>query len=100
MMVRFGDIADPKTVERVDPCDLAKSFGPGVQFARATIAVTDEQLADNLAAADLVLTGEDIAALEEVSRPPLLYPYWHQAASARDRLGAADRILLDPHLQA
>lgn len=43
MMVRFGDIADPKTVERVDPCDLARSFGPGVRLARATIAVTDER---------------------------------------------------------
>lgn len=43
MMVRFGDIADPKTVERVDPCNLARSFGPGVRLARVTIAVTDER---------------------------------------------------------
>lgn len=43
MMVRFGDIANPKTVERVDPCDLAKSLGSGVRLARATIAVTDER---------------------------------------------------------
>ena len=38
--------------------------------------------------------------LEEVSRPPLLYPYWHQAWTAKDRLGAADLALLGPYLQA
>ena len=57
------------------------------------------QLADNLAAADLLLTEQDVSRLEEVSRPPLLYPYWHQAASASDRLGAADLALLAPFLE-
>jgi aryl-alcohol dehydrogenase-like predicted oxidoreductase len=61
-------------------------------------ARTEEQLADNLGAADLSLTGEELARLEEVSRPPLLYPYWHQAKTARDRLGPADLSLLGPHL--
>ncbi|MEN9924232.1 MAG: hypothetical protein RL268_358 [Pseudomonadota bacterium] len=42
MLVRFADLRDPKTVERVDPKDLAKSFGPGVQLTRITIAMTDE----------------------------------------------------------
>lgn len=42
MLVRFRDIADPKTVERVDPNDLAKSFGPGVRLKRATIEITDD----------------------------------------------------------
>jgi aryl-alcohol dehydrogenase-like predicted oxidoreductase len=61
-------------------------------------ARTDAQLADNLAAADLVLTDEETATLEQVSRPPLPYPYWHQRAAAADRLSAADRVLLDPYL--
>jgi aryl-alcohol dehydrogenase-like predicted oxidoreductase len=61
-------------------------------------ARTDEQLADNLGAADLSLSGEELARLEEVSRPPLLYPYWHQAKTAADRLGPADLVLLGPHL--
>ena len=52
-------------------------------------ARTSEQLADNLGAADLSLTAEELARLEEVSRPPLLYPYWHQAKTAIDRLGPA-----------
>ena len=61
-------------------------------------ARTDEQLADNLAAADLSLTAEERARLDEVSRPPLLYPYWHQAKTAADRLGPADLSLLGPYL--
>ncbi|TQS44731.1 aldo/keto reductase [Cryptosporangium phraense] len=61
-------------------------------------ARTEEQLADNLAAAELTLSDDEVAALEQVSRPPLLYPYWHQRAAASDRLGAPDRVLLDPYL--
>ena len=61
-------------------------------------ARTDEQLEDNLAAADLQLSDDERARLEEVSRPPLIYPHWHQAKTARDRLGAADLALLEPYL--
>ncbi len=61
-------------------------------------ARTSEQLADNLAAADLVLTDEERSRLDKVSAPPLLYPYWHQAKTARDRLSPADLTLLGPHL--
>ncbi|WP_441115541.1 aldo/keto reductase [Nonomuraea sp. ZG12] len=61
-------------------------------------ARTSEQLADNLAAADLKLSDEERARLDEVSRQPLLYPYWHQAATASDRLSPADLTLLGPHL--
>jgi aryl-alcohol dehydrogenase-like predicted oxidoreductase len=61
-------------------------------------ARTDEQLADNLAAAELELSAEERARLDAVSAPPLLYPYWHQAKTASDRLGEADLALLAPHL--
>jgi aryl-alcohol dehydrogenase-like predicted oxidoreductase len=61
-------------------------------------ARTGEQLADNLAAADLTLTAEERAKLDAASAPPLLYPYWHQAKTARDRLSPADLTLLGPHL--
>ena len=61
-------------------------------------ARTGEQLADNLAAAELELTDDEVDRLEQVSRPPLLYPYWHQAKTARDRLSAADLTLLGRHL--
>jgi aryl-alcohol dehydrogenase-like predicted oxidoreductase len=61
-------------------------------------ARTDEQLADNLGAADLRLSDGELQRLEEVSRPPLIYPHWHQAKTARDRLSAADLALLGPHV--
>ena len=61
-------------------------------------ARNERQLADNLAAADLVLDPAEVAKLETVSRPPLLYPYWHQRNAASERLSAADRVLLEPYL--
>jgi aryl-alcohol dehydrogenase-like predicted oxidoreductase len=63
-------------------------------------ARTDEQLADNLRAAELELSDEEVHRLEEVSRPPLPYPLWHQAKTAADRLGPADLAVLRPHLDA
>ena len=62
-------------------------------------ARTDEQLADNLAAAELELSADEAARLEEVSRPPLLYPYWHQRKTAADRLSSADLSLIGPYLE-
>jgi aryl-alcohol dehydrogenase-like predicted oxidoreductase len=59
---------------------------------------TPEQFADNLASAELKLSEEETKQLEEASRPPLLYPYWHQAWTAKDRLGKADLALLAPYL--
>ncbi len=61
-------------------------------------ARTDEQLADNLKAAELTLSADELARLEQVSRPPLPYPYWHQRDNANDRLGPADLALLKPYL--
>ncbi len=61
-------------------------------------ARTDEQLADNLEAAELSLSEEERGRLDEVSAPPLIYPFWHQAKTASDRLGPADLPLLTPHL--
>ena len=63
-------------------------------------ARTDAQLSDNLAAADLELSADEIQRLEEVSRPPLIYPYWHQRNTAADRLSEADLSLIGPYLAA
>jgi aryl-alcohol dehydrogenase-like predicted oxidoreductase len=84
----------------VSPAQIALSWllaRPGI----TTVIVgarTDEQLADNLAAVELELTADEHARLEEVSRPPLLYPFWHQCNTANDRLSDADLSLLGPHL--
>jgi aryl-alcohol dehydrogenase-like predicted oxidoreductase len=61
-------------------------------------ARTGDQLADNLAAASLTLGAEERAQLDQVSAPPLIYPYWHQAKAARDRLSPADLTLLGSYL--
>ena len=62
-------------------------------------ARTDAQLADNLAAAKLVLTPEEQVRLDKVSLTPLQYPYWHQVKTASERLSPADRSLLGPRLK-
>jgi aryl-alcohol dehydrogenase-like predicted oxidoreductase len=56
----------------------------------------DEQLRDNLAAADLALTPDEIQALDRVSAPAMIYPHWHQAMHAKERFGPADLVLHGP----
>jgi aryl-alcohol dehydrogenase-like predicted oxidoreductase len=56
---------------------------------------TAAQFADNIAAVSLRLTAEDLGRLNTVSRPPLIYPYWHQGQFAVDRFSAADRAVHD-----
>jgi diketogulonate reductase-like aldo/keto reductase len=77
---------------------LAYTLGrPGIT-SLVVGARTDAQLADNLAAADLTLTAEETARLDAASLPRLLYPYWHQAKTAKERLSAADLSLLQPFI--
>lgn len=61
-------------------------------------ARTEEQLSDNLAAAELTLSADELDRLDAVSASPLMYPYWHQAATSSDRLSPADLTLLARHL--
>jgi hypothetical protein len=44
LLVRFRDLADPKSVERVDPDDLANSFGGGVTLKAITVARTEAKV--------------------------------------------------------
>jgi aryl-alcohol dehydrogenase-like predicted oxidoreductase len=86
--------------EGVTPAQVALAWLLGRPGVTSLVigARTDVQLADNLKAADLRLTAEEAARLEQVSRPPLLYPYWHQQDTAADRLSPADLVLIGPHL--
>jgi len=78
---------------------LAYTLGrPGVS-SLVIGARTTEQLADNLAAASLTLSDEERGQLDKISAPPLIYPYWHQAKTASDRLSPADLTLLGPYIQ-
>lgn len=56
-------------------------------------ARTPDQLAQTLGAADLVLTEAERARLDEVSRPALIYPHWHQNQFAKPSFGPADWAL-------
>jgi len=60
---------------------------------------TDAHFADNLKAADFKLTAKEVALLDAVSQPPLIYPYWHQNWTASDRLSEADLVLHRPYLK-
>lgn len=46
LLVTFDDVSDPMTVKRVDPDDLAASFGPGVTLKRITLEITDEPVTE------------------------------------------------------
>ena len=58
-----------------------------------------QQFEDNLKAAELKLSDEEVKQLDAVSRPPLIYPYWHQSFTAQDRLGEADRVLHEGYVE-
>ena len=60
---------------------------------------TEAQFRDNLASANVKLTADERARLDQVSLPPLIYPYWHQSWTAKDRFGPADLALHAPHLE-
>ncbi len=44
MLVRFRDMADPTTVERVDPDNLAAAFGDGVKLRRIIVQATEDEV--------------------------------------------------------
>ena len=47
-LVRFRDLSDPRSVEKVLPTNLASSFGPGVRLKRITIQVTDDDVTEGI----------------------------------------------------
>ncbi|MEM8851797.1 MAG: aldo/keto reductase [Pseudomonadota bacterium] len=64
--------------------------------AVATLVVggrTEAQFRETLGACDLTLTEDEVAKLDAVSRPPLIYPYWHQNQFAKPRFSDADWAL-------
>jgi aryl-alcohol dehydrogenase-like predicted oxidoreductase len=48
-------------------------------------ARTAEQLADNLKTTDWQMTPEEVARLDEISKPPKIYPYWFLALALHDQ---------------
>ena len=93
-------LVDIAGAHAASPAQVALAWLLGKPAVTSVIigARTDEQLRDNLGGADLTLTADDRAALDKVSAPELIYPHWHQLATANDRLSAADLALLGQHL--
>lgn len=83
----------------VSPAQTALAYLLGRPAVTSLIigARTEEQLADNLRAVDWTLDDTERARLDEISAPRLIYPYWHQANTASERLSAADESLLHPY---
>lgn len=50
MLVTFGDIDDPTSVERVDTDDLAARFGMGYALERITVQITDDPVTTGIEA--------------------------------------------------
>jgi len=91
-------IAEARNVPPVQVA-LAWSLGrPGIT-SLVIGARNEQQLKQNLPSVEMKLTQDECDKLNEVSAPTLLYPYWHQASTARDRLGAADLVLLAPFVK-
>lgn len=67
---------------------------PGVSAA-VVGARTPGQLEDSIGGTEIGLEPQDVAAIDAVCPPPILYPYWHQATTALDRPGSAQRDLLE-----
>ena len=59
--------------------------GPIVFGAR-----TDQQLRESLAVAAMTLTPEQHARIEAVARPAPVYPFWHRALTASERLNPVE----------
>ena len=85
---RIVDVLTEISSQRgVSPAQVALNWvmsKPGV----STVIVgarTEEQLRDNLAAAQWQLSAEEVARLDEVSKTPEPYPYWHQHKFGAER---------------
>ena len=53
------------------------------------------QFEETLGACEMALDDEEVARLDAASRPPLIYPHWHQHQFAAPRFSQADRALHD-----
>ncbi|MBV8816565.1 MAG: aldo/keto reductase [Verrucomicrobia bacterium] len=85
----------------VSPAQVALAYLLGRPAVTSLVigARTEEQLKNNLGTANLKLASEEQARLDKISAPRLLYPYWHQAKTAKERLSQADLSLLGPYIQ-
>ncbi len=92
-------LVDVATARGKSPAQTALAYLLGRPAVTSVIigARTEEQLTDNLGSAEWTLTEDERATLDKASAPRLIYPYWHQAKTAPERLSPADEALLAPY---
>ncbi|MEL6819022.1 MAG: aldo/keto reductase [Pseudomonadota bacterium] len=86
------EIADEQSVE---PAQIALAWLL-TRPAISSLVVggrTAEQFGANFRSLDVVLSADQLERLNDVSRLPLIYPYWHQHNFARPRFSEADQAL-------
>ncbi len=96
-MYRIIDVLVDVAEERgVSPAQTALAYLLGRPAVTSLIigARNEEQLVDNLGCVDAPLSDAERARLDDVSALPLIYPYWHQANTAAERLSPGDESLL------
>jgi aryl-alcohol dehydrogenase-like predicted oxidoreductase len=95
----IGTLVEVASGRGVSPAQVALAYLLGRPAITSLIigARNEEQLLDNLASVEWTLTEDERARLDAVSAPRLIYPYWHQANTASERLSAADEALLRPY---
>jgi aryl-alcohol dehydrogenase-like predicted oxidoreductase len=91
-------LVEVATARGKSPAQTALAYLLGRPAVTSVIigARTEEQLTDNLGSAEWTLTEDERATLDKASAPRLIYPYWHQAKTAPERLSPADEVLLGP----
>ena len=83
-IVRFRDLHDPKSVEQVDPLDLAKSFGAGYRLASLTVQSTDEVVTTGIEKRLVWLGGFPEPRLAQIPAGGVARPTLAQALSHGD----------------
>lgn len=82
-LVRFRDINDPKTVERVDPSQLPASFGQGYRLRRITAQIVEDDVTTRVKKRLTWLTGDMGQRLEKIPSGGTLKPSFPQLISYR-----------------
>ncbi len=92
--------AGPRGRVRADPARRRSGpRGAGLEPPLAGGLLSGEYRRDHRGGgSSLTLAGSERELLDKISAPPLIYPYWHQARTASDRLSPADLTLLVPYL--
>lgn len=86
------DIAKPRGVSAAQIALAWTLTRPGVT-SLVVGGLSEQHFQDNIAAVHLELSDEELTRLNQVSRVPYIYPYWHQHNFAKDRFCAGDWAL-------